>query len=397
MTPPFLTRIADILLGTEPRQRLRITRSLMAANVYLVCVALQAYACVTGFMHWVDAIGLSAIIVVNILSWYGVMRAGLNLRYADPSLTLPQILSALVIIAGAYSITGPVHGAVLMLLTLVLVFGIFNLKAGDARIAGASTVVIMAITCVVKSITEPQYFPIQLEIAHFVLVACIVPTISALAAQLASLRARLQAQKEELTEALERIQILATRDELTGLYNRRHMMDVLMQQQKHLARHGHHRLCVAILDIDLFKRINDGYGHQVGDDVLRGFARALTSQLRETDVVARWGGEEFLVLLTEADLDEAIEGLERVREHLRQTQTVDYLPDLHPTFSAGIALLSSHEPLDHSIERADRALYKAKAGGRNRTLLAEPPMESPVRVGSARNGAESRPPDQAVA
>jgi hypothetical protein len=59
MTPPFLTRIADILLGTEPKQRLRITRSLMAANVYLVCVALQAYACVTGFMHWVDAIGLS--------------------------------------------------------------------------------------------------------------------------------------------------------------------------------------------------------------------------------------------------------------------------------------------------------------------------------------------------
>jgi diguanylate cyclase (GGDEF)-like protein len=396
MTPPLLTRIADLLLGIEPRQRLRITRSLMAANVYLVCVGLQAYACVMGIMSWVDAMGLSAIIVLNILCWYGVMRSGLNLRYADPSLTLPQILSALVIIAGAYAMTGPVHGAVLMLLTLVLVFGIFNLKASDARVAGASTVAIMAITCLVKSYTEPEHFPIQLEIAHFVLVACIVPTISALAAQLASLRARLQAQKEELSEALERIQILATRDELTGLYNRRHMMDVLMQQQKHLARHGHHRLCVAILDIDLFKRINDGYGHQVGDDVLRGFARALTAQLRETDVVARWGGEEFLVLLTEADLEEAMEGLERVREHLRQIQTVDYLPDLRPTFSAGVARLNSQEPLDHGIERADRALYKAKAEGRNRTVLAEPPMESPVRAGSRLNDAQDLP-GQAVA
>jgi diguanylate cyclase (GGDEF)-like protein len=396
MTQPLLKRIADLLLGTEPKQRLRITRSLMAANVYLVCVGLQAYACVMGMMHWVDAVGLSAIIVINILSWYGVMRAGLNMRYADPSLTLPQILSALVIVAGAYSITGAVHGAVLMLLTLVLVFGIFNLKASDARVAGASTVLIMAITCTVKSYTEPQNFPFKLEIAHFVLVACIVPTVSALAAQLASLRAKLQAQKEELSGALERIQILATRDELTGLYNRRHMMDVLMQQQKHLARHGQHRLCVAILDIDLFKRINDGYGHQVGDNVLRGFAQALTAQLRETDVVARWGGEEFLILFTETDLEEAVEGLERVREHLRQIQTVDALPDLRPTFSAGVALLSNHEPLDYSIERADRALYKAKAEGRNRTLLAEPPLQASLRRGGSLNGTDNHP-GQAVA
>jgi diguanylate cyclase (GGDEF)-like protein len=325
-------------------------------------------------MHWADAVGLSGMIVLNVLCWYGVMRSGLNLRHEDPSLTLPQILSALVIIAGAYSITGPVHGAVMMLLALVLVFGIFNLRARDARVAGAYTVVIMGITCAVKSQTEPEHFPVKLEIVHFILVAAIVPTISMLAAQLASLRAKLQAQKEELAEAVERIQILATRDELTGLYNRRHMMDVLVQAQKRLSRCEPVPYCVAIIDIDFFKRINDGYGHQVGDDVLRAFAQAMRTVLRESDVVARWGGEEFLVLLANADEASANISLDRIRQHLQEAVVVPYLPDLRPTFSAGLVRLEGGEALHHSIERADRALYRAKADGRNRNALAEAPI-----------------------
>jgi diguanylate cyclase len=371
MSHSFLQRCADLLLGTDARQRLRITRSLMAANVYLVCVGLMLYACLTGFMHWADAAGLSSMIVLNILCWYGVMRSGLNLRHEDPSLTLPQILCALVIIAGAYAITGPVHGAVMMLLALVLVFGIFNLRARDARIAGAYTVVIMGITCAIKS--QPEHFPVKLEIVHFILVAAIVPTISMLAAQLASLRAKLQAQKEELAEAVERIQILATRDELTGLYNRRHMMDVLVQTQKRISRNDTHQYCVAIVDVDLFKRINDGWGHQVGDDVLRAFAQAMRTVLRESDVVARWGGEEFLILLTDTDEVAAGLSLERVRTHLREAEVVAYAPELRPTFSAGLVRMMGSEPLHHCIERADRALYRAKAEGRNRTELGEQP------------------------
>jgi diguanylate cyclase len=369
-----LKHCADLLLGTDARQRLRITRSLMAANVYLVCVGLMLYACLAGFMHWADAAGLSGMILINVLCWYGVMRSGMNLRHEDPSLTLPQILSALVIIAGAYAITGPVHGAVMMLLALVLVFGIFNLRARDARIAGAYTVVIMGITCAIKSQTEPENFPVKLEIVHFILVAAIVPTISMLAAQLASLRAKLQAQKEELAEAVERIQVLATRDELTGLYNRRHMMDVLVQTQKRLSRHEAQQYCVAIVDIDLFKRINDGWGHQVGDDVLRAFAQAMRTVLRESDVVARWGGEEFLILLADADEAAAASSLERVRAHLREAEVVPYVPELRPTFSAGLVRMQGQEALHHSIERADRALYRAKAEGRNRTVHGEPPI-----------------------
>ncbi|MFY9476321.1 MAG: GGDEF domain-containing protein [Aquabacterium sp.] len=369
MTSSLIKRTGDLILGTEPRQRLRIYRSLMAASVYLICIGLQGYACIIGFMHWSDAILLSGLIVLNVLFWYGVLRSGINQRFADPALTLPQILSALTVIAGAYAVTGPVHGSTLMLLALVLVFGIFNMKAPDAKLAGIYTVLLMGLTMLIKSQSEAVHYPIHLEIAHFVLVAAIVPTISSLAAQLSNLRAKLQNQKEELTQALNRIQVLATRDELTGLYNRRHMMDVLNQHQKRLNRSGHHRFCLAIIDIDFFKRINDTYGHNVGDEVLRNFAQAAATVMRETDVVARWGGEEFLVLLNDTQPGAAAIGLERLRDHLRNVQLAANLPDLKPTFSAGLTDYALSEPLHSCIERADRALYAAKNGGRDRVVM----------------------------
>ncbi len=369
MYAPLIQRLNDLLLTTDRQQRVRITRSLMAANVFIACCFLQGYAWVVGYMALEDVQRLCGVILVNILFWYIVMRSGLNKRFEDPAMTLPQILSALTIIVGAYSVTGPVHGSTMMLLALVLVFGIFNMKERGALIAGGYTVVLMAIAILIKVRSDPVHYPFKLEIAHFVLTAAIVPTISSLAAQLSSLRARLQSQKDELANALVRIQILATRDELTGLVNRRHMLEVLGQHKKRLERSGHHRFCLALLDIDHFKRINDTYGHAVGDEVLRNFAKVVQSGLRDTDVLARWGGEEFLVLLNDTSPELANVGLERARYLLAEATLVPALPDLKPTFSAGLTAYSMNEALDVCIERADRALYKAKDGGRNRTVI----------------------------
>ncbi len=369
MYAPLISRLNDLLLTTDRKQRLRITRSLMAANVFIACCFLQIYAWSVGYMALEDVQRLCGVILLNILLWYVVLRTGLNLRFDDPAMTLPQILSALTIIVGAYSVTGPVHGSTMMLLALVLVFGIFNMKQKGAIVAGGYTVVLMGIAILIKIRTDPHNYPFKLEVAHFVLTAAIVPTISGLAAQLSSLRAKLQAQKDELANALVRIQILATRDELTGLVNRRHMMDVLGQHKKRLERSGHHRFCLALLDIDHFKRINDTHGHAIGDEVLRNFAKAVQSGLRDTDVLARWGGEEFLVLLNDTSPELANVGLERARMLLAEATLVASLPELKPTFSAGLTAYNMTEALDVCIERADRALYKAKDSGRNCTVI----------------------------
>ena len=378
MEPAATSNWSTWLFSSDPRQRLRIKRSLLAANVFGACALTAIYAAWMGFMSFHDVRLLCLAIALNCGVWYALLRTGLNKRFADPALTLPQILAALTIIIGAYSITGPFHGSTMMLLVLVLVFGVFNLSAQGARIAATYTVGLMGCAQLVKMETDPVNYPFSLEIVHFVLTAAIVPTISRLAAQLSSLRQRLQSQKDELAQALTRIQILATRDELTGLVNRRHMMDVLQQHRKRLQRSGYHRFCLAILDLDHFKRVNDTHGHGVGDEVLRRFAAVAQQALRDTDVLARWGGEEFLLLLNDTSAEQAQIGLDRVRELLADARLSNDVPDLRATFSAGLTAYDSGEPLDVCIERADRALYEAKAAGRNRTVIHHgPPVRRP--------------------
>ncbi len=360
---------SSLLLGSDPRQRLRIKRSLMAANVFVACCLMAIYAMWMGFMDARDVQWLCLAIAVNCGGWYAAIRSGINLRFSDPALTLPQILAAQTIIVGAYSITGPVHGATMMLLVLVIVFGVFNLSPRGARIAATYTVVLIGCAQLIKIQTDPVQYPLKLEIFHFLLTAAIVPTISSLAAQLSSLRQRLQSRKDELSQALARIQILATRDELTGLVNRRHMMEVLQQHRKRLQRSGHHSFCLALLDLDHFKRINDTHGHGVGDEVLRRFAAVAQQDLRDTDVLARWGGEEFLLLLNDATVEQAQIVLARTRESLSLAPLSTEVPTLNATFSAGLTTYTVGESMEACIERADRALYEAKANGRDRTVV----------------------------
>ena len=365
----FFRQLATLILGHERKQQLRISRSLTAAFVFLACIGLQIYGYWHGLIEAQYVWRLSIVILVNVVFWYALLRSGLNLRFRDPALTLPQVLSALTIITYAYSVTGRIHGSIMMLLPLVQVFGIFNMSQRDSRLAGFYSLGLMGCAMVYKTLTDPENYPYQVELAHFILIAAILPTISSLAGQLNSMRMRLQSQKNELAQALTRIQILATRDELTGLFNRRHMMEVLTQHQKRLIRSGHHRFCLALLDIDHFKRINDTHGHGVGDEVLREFAATLQRALRDTDVLARWGGEEFLLLINDTSPELANIGLERARDMLASAPLLAHMPDLRVTFSAGLTGYDDVEELSICIERADQALYRAKAEGRNRTVI----------------------------
>ncbi|MEE4250229.1 MAG: GGDEF domain-containing protein [Alcanivoracaceae bacterium] len=186
-------------------------------------------------------------------------------------------------------------------------------------------------------------------------------------ASINALRSSLSGKNEELGKALEMVREMAIRDELTGLFNRRHIMEILQQQQA-LADSGDYRFCLCYLDLDHFKPINDTYGHGVGDQVLRRFARLVHDSLREADYTGRLGGEEFVLVLSQTGLEEAWQVAERLRLSLEKQLFNDLHPDLRVTVSIGVSEYRMGEQIDDALNRADGCLYKAKDSGRNRVI-----------------------------
>lgn len=177
----------------------------------------------------------------------------------------------------------------------------------------------------------------------------------------------------------ERARHLATRDALTDLLNRRAFNAIA---ERDLARSLRQRypLCIAFMDLDHFKRLNDDYGHSFGDDVLRLFADSWGEQLRSTDVLARYGGEEFVLLLPDTELAEARTILDRGRANIAAASIRCGDTPVTLTFSAGLAEAIPGDDVESLMSRADQALYRAKDSGRNRVVLWEPGFPSGVHA-----------------
>jgi diguanylate cyclase (GGDEF)-like protein len=157
----------------------------------------------------------------------------------------------------------------------------------------------------------------------------------------------------------------AATDALTGLPNRRSFIESA-QRELHRADRQHLQTSVLMLDLDHFKEVNDTYGHPVGDLVLASFARALLSTLRPFDVVGRYGGEEFCVLLPGTGIDEAVSIAERIRLVTSNTLVETRTATVEYTVSTGVVQAPADDvSLGDLVDRADRALYQAKASGRN--------------------------------
>ena len=162
---------------------------------------------------------------------------------------------------------------------------------------------------------------------------------------------------------------LALRDDLTGLPNRRSILEFARAQLR-LSRMDDVRMCLALIDIDLFKTINDECGHAVGDAVLSAFADICAQQLRSNDRLGRYGGEEFLLIMPGSDLTQVPQVFTRLRDATQQIDVPGLLPRCHLTFSMGaVELTGPADDLDSLIKRADDALYRAKQGGRDRYEL----------------------------
>ncbi|VXB87169.1 Diguanylate cyclase (GGDEF) domain-containing protein [Pseudomonas sp. 8AS] len=161
------------------------------------------------------------------------------------------------------------------------------------------------------------------------------------------------------------IATLATIDVLTGLPNRRGF-NLLASQALNEAQRSQSPLCALLIDLDHFKQLNDSYGHLAGDEVLRGFAQTLQGNLRQSDIICRWGGEEFILLLKDTDSATARLLAEKLREQSAASSVPFNGVNLQVSTSIGLTELHDQDTLDRLIARADRALYRAKQSGRNR-------------------------------
>ncbi len=178
-------------------------------------------------------------------------------------------------------------------------------------------------------------------------------------------------QQMELEDKNQQLEQLAFIDPLTGLFNRRYFEEQLRSEIARLRRYGNES-CIAIMDIDHFKRINDNYGHPAGDQLLIAIALLLNQHLRKVDILSRWGGEEFIILLPNTSLDAGEAVTEKIRQIIEKEQFAigDYILQITVSFGVAQIINESKDAFEHSYIRADRALYHAKQNGRNRVETA---------------------------
>lgn len=181
-------------------------------------------------------------------------------------------------------------------------------------------------------------------------------------------------------EALTReLQLIASTDELTGLANRRDMT-ARMDFERKRAKRSDSEFSIILADVDYFKKINDNFGHDVGDQVLKAFSDVFSARFRSTDKVGRWGGEEFLVILPNTQLEEAVKLADEVRKSISQASLIPHMPNRLVTMSAGVASSSEGESAGELLKLADTRLYEAKDSGRNR--IRPEPRDNSVQSAS---------------
>jgi diguanylate cyclase (GGDEF)-like protein len=367
MRPTTETRftLARLLFGADPKLHRMLQYWAATAALYLFFIFL--------FYKRVEAParaanGLALYTVCGIAAFYLLVRSHRRLGVAPTTLAVVQGIFGISCNMGAYSIAGPLRGATLMGLMVVVVFCTFALRPRQTLVLAFAGLLGMGATMWWHQAHDPLHYPPAVEGVTFAIMAACSLAVTFLTGEMTKLRARLKRQREELAAALDTIRTLATVDELTSLANRRHMNEVLAaEERRHPAGAG--TTCIALLDIDHFKQINDRHGHAAGDAVLRSFAATLRAGLRDGDVVARWGGEEFLLMLPDTGIEQALALLERLRLDVGAL-AVPGLEGLRVAFSGGVGVRGAGESFADTINRADKALYRAKSSGRDRVVAS---------------------------
>jgi diguanylate cyclase len=328
--------------------------------------------CVAGYIAgWVPIVfGAAAVVMTGTIA-YG-LYSGWSRDHKDFALFLPQVLSSMV---WAFCLILAAPQIALQPISTLFAISVFGFMAPSRNVFLFCWTVAFIGSAIVIVVAGPRIGMPTATLAGQLLTWGVVGALARCMWVVNLVRNLLQSIRQKhaaLNVALKRIEILASKDELTGLDNRRSLTQMLGEQIALHERTGL-SLCVAMLDIDYFKRINDEFGHGVGDQVLRMFAELVTGVLRATDRLGRYGGEEFMVILPATTAQEAAGPMQRIRDAISDHDWSSVVPRV--TVTIGATEYRRGESLDELVKRADQALYRGKDAGRDRVVIDQTPLE----------------------
>lgn len=356
----------------DHNQTLRIKRFLMAAGSYVMWSGLSVFIYYLGLTRIslkVLVISLIGVLLFNIV-FYMIFRTGLNKKFKDPSLTLAQMVMATFWTMEVVYYADRLRSQVLVLYFVVFVFGLFRLRVRQFLFLSVFAVANYSAVIAILYKFHPDYVNDKIDLLSIVTLSTVLPWFSLVGGYITHLR-------EKVSKALETIEHLSVIDDLTQVFNRRQMYKIL-EQQKALGDRGIHPFAICIFDLDHFKSVNDTYGHESGDIVLKTLAQEVNRNLRDIDHIARYGGEEFIIILTNSGIEEAMVCAKRIRLMAKELVFPKMPADFRITLSAGVTVYQAEESIQDVINRADKALYRAKATGRDRIVYE--PVGSPEKT-----------------
>lgn len=366
----MLAKIKSLILTDDPRQALRMKRHLAALVAIMLFTIASVYFSHSNMLknthvHLLD---------INLVFWAGLLlitftiRSGLNQRLPDPSMTMIQMLWCALYILSLIYLLNTWRSIAIMPYFGILSFGYFRLDFKEFLAVTVFSIFGYLAVIIYIYVNEPLRINIDKELVQLLgfSMTCMVMVYTGSAVN--KLRVGFRERNEQLAEALRLNTRLATTDDLTGLYTRRYLINML-SNQKALSERDDSDFVILFADLDHFKHINDSFGHYAGDVVLKNFADIIRLSIREIDYGSRFGGEEFVVLLVNTDIEQAKKIAERIRQGLETFNFSDVAPGLYVTVSIGVANYKQFKSIQETLMTADNRMYKAKEQGRNRIVF----------------------------
>lgn len=356
-------------VGREQRERLQWVG--FTAASYALDVLFLALYWIAGTVTPAAPLAYAAAAAVHLGGNYAAYASGWNLRFRDPSLTAPLVLAGVAVQLGLVALAPQIAFPFIANIFTVFAFGAIWMSLRASIAVWALT--LAACGAVLWTLGARTDVPVEtrLEVVlNWLCFGLILGRCLLLSVYANALRAKVAEGRRRLAASLEQIQELVHYDELTKAFNRRTLIQRLEQERSRAERTAA-AFCVALVDIDHFKSVNDRHGHGVGDEVLKAFADTVQGTMRESDVFGRYGGEEFLAILAATTPAQAHGAIERLLVCIRARDWAALAPGLAITASVGAAGFRSGESVAQLLNRADVALYEAKGAGRNRAVIKD--------------------------